>query len=588
MNGWARRVTKAWLVALWACGPREVALPDLSGRPTVDDFALIDHTGAMFQLSRVADAKLVVVYTYGAGCPIARQQVEQINALAKKYAGKVQFVMLDANPQDDRAALAEEASAYGIAVPVLHDDRQLVAEGLGVVRTAEAIVLAPAQRRVAWRGPLDDRLDYGAQRPAAAHAWLEEALDGLLAGALVASPTAEVRGCLVSLPAAKASRAERGVPTPEYVHDVAPILAARCQRCHRPGGIGPWAMTSYEVVRGWAPMMREVIRTRRMPPWHADPAIGTFDHDLSLSPSEAAAIVHWAEEGAPRGEGEDPLAAPLPALPEWPLGEPDYVITLPTQKIPANGFLPYRHFEVDVPVTEPVWIRAAHVLPGNAKILHHGTAFHLDEETLQSHKRGKDLPIWRQSLLTTFVPGMWDGDVFPEESGRLLKPGEKLRFTMHYVTTGKKESDTTRVALYASAAPPPHVYRVIAVAEKELDLPPGARITKTAAWRPETAIRIYKVFPHMHLRGVAFRLEVELPDGRVETLVSLPRYDFGWQRWYELSEPYDLPAGSEVRAIGTFDNTAANPFNPDPTAHVRWGEQTVDEMMIGYVAWRER
>ncbi|HMV69248.1 MAG TPA: cytochrome c, partial [Myxococcota bacterium] len=393
----------------------------------------------------------------------------------------------------------------------------------------------------------------------------------------------EARGGLVSLPASRAARAELGLPAPDYVHDVAPVLAAHCQRCHRPGGIGPWAMTGYEVVRGWAPMMREVIRTRRMPPWHADPDASALRSDLPLSVAEAQAIVHWAEEGARRGDGDDPLAIPLPEAPVWPLGEPDLLFTLPEQKVPANGVIPYRHVETDLGLTEPTWICAAQVAAGNRGALHHANVLHVDSDMIASGRRGAAL--WQNNLLSSYVPGMYEGDVWPSGTGRLLLPGEKLRTTLHYNTTGKRERDVTRIGLYRCESPPERVYRVKAVLDMDLTIPAGAVMDHVASWRPDGPIRIFRIFPHMHYRGAAFTLEVETPDGDRRTLLRVPRYDFGWQRWYDLAAPVDLPAGSTVIATTTFDNTAENPANPDPGRAVPWGEQSDDEMAIGYVAW---
>ncbi len=577
-----------WMLLVWSCGSPARPDLDVSMLPKVDDFALIDHVGRSWRLGRQADARAVVVYSYGVGCPIARRQLADLSALATKYeASGVRFVLLDASPQDDRAAIAAEAASFGITLPILHDDRQLVAEALAITRTGEAIVVLPSAQRLAWRGPIDDRLDVGAQRPTATRAFLQEALDAVLKGQPPPTDAPLASGCAIHLPRSKPARETSGEGSPTFVEDVAPVLVDRCQRCHRPGGVAPWAMTSFEVVRGWAPMMREMVRTRRMPPWHADPAVGVYANDLSLSVEEAQVIVHWAEEGTPRGDGPDPLVAhPPEPVGEWPLGPPDILLEVPTQRIPANGVLRYRHLRVPVPVTEPTWIRAADVIPSNASVLHHGTVVHVDGAQ-EAQRAPDDVPTWQEHFLTAFVPGMVEADVFPEESGRLLQPGDELRVTMHYVTTGKRETDTTRIGLYVADRPPASVYRVRAIVQDELRIPPGASEHKeVATWAPSGAVRLFGVFPHMHLRGHRFTLTVERPDGTSTVLLHIPQYDFSWQRWYTFKTPVDLPAGSVVTCTAVFDNSTANPNNPDPAARVRWGEQTTDEMLVGYVSWR--
>jgi hypothetical protein len=587
------------LTVLWllACGsptqpPAEVApapaeLP-WQTLPEVDDFALLDHAGAQHQLSRIT-APYVVLFTYGVGCPIARQQLPTLAALAAAHPD-VAVLLLDGNPQDDRAAVAAEVDAYDIAWPVLVDERQLVSESLQVTRTAEALVLAPDTRRLVWRGPIDDRLDYGTQRPASRH-YLAEVLAAVSEGRLPDTPQRPPKGCLVSLPDSQDARMAQGVGAPTFTEDVAPILQQRCQRCHRPDGVAPWAMTSYEVVRGWAPMMREVIRTRRMPPWQADPHVGRFRDDLSLLPQEARTIVHWAEEGTPRGDGDDPLATtPLDPIPEWAYGEPDLVVELPTQELPATGILPYRRFELDPGLDRDVWVRAAQLEPGNVKVLHHGTVLHLTREDLDMparKRKAKGGSAFKQDrVLTHFVPGGDIAEAYPPDTGKLLRADEWLHFTLHYTTTGRPETDRTRLGLWFLDAPPSRQLEVDVAIDTKFRIPPrAARHPVEASWKPDGPVLVHKVLPHMHLRGHSFHTEVVRADGRREPVLSVPAYDFNWQRWYVFDEPLTLAKGDRIHCRGVFDNSADNPANPEPHKAVRFGAQTLDEMFIGYVTY---
>ena len=302
----------------------------------VENFALLDHRGAFHELRYHRDARAVVLMVQGNGCPISRNAWPRFRELRDEYARRgVRFLMINSNLQDDRAAVAREAAEFGIDVPVLMDETQLIGESLGLVRTGEVLVVKPGDWTLAYRGALDDRLGYEVQKRAASRHYLKDALDDLLADRPVRTAGAEAVGCLINFPHRPEGRREAAEIS--YSETVAPILIERCVSCHRPGGIGPWAMTEHRRVQGFAPMIREVVRTRRMPPWHADPAHGKFRNDRSLSAAEARALVHWAESGAPRGEGPDPLAELEHAYPEWALGEPDLVIRHPADRSAGDG-----------------------------------------------------------------------------------------------------------------------------------------------------------------------------------------------------------------------------------------------------------
>src|SRR5882757_4582793 len=299
---------------------------------TVDNFMLVDaqHLEA-HDLYRMADDKAVVLVSTGVGCPIARSMTPALKALRDKYKAQgVEMFLVDSNLQDSREAIAAEAKEYGIDIPILMDSNQLVGEALGVTRTAEVFVVSPKTWAVAYHGPLDDRSDYGVQK-AATHEFAGDALSAVLAGKPALAATQASKGCLVDFPE-RAKAAQHAKIS--YVKDIAPILEAKCVACHQDGGIGPFAMTNYQMVKGFSPMIREVIRTDRMPPYNADPHVGKFSDDKRLTADEVKTIVHWVEAGAPRGDGVDPLGAVKHVAAEWPLGKPDLIITVPAYTIP--------------------------------------------------------------------------------------------------------------------------------------------------------------------------------------------------------------------------------------------------------------
>jgi hypothetical protein len=551
--------------------------------PRVENFALLDHTGRFHELHYYADARAIVLFVQGNGCPIARGAVPVLNALRAELEPRgVVFLALNASPQDDRAAIAAEVAEYALELPVLLDDTQLVAESLGVERTAESFVIDPDGWRLLYRGPVDDRLHYDAQKPAA-HEWLRDVLRAHLDGAPNVYVKRDSPGCLLWLPHRAGNRAP---PAPTYTRDVAPILERRCVACHRDGGVAPWSMRSFEVVRGWSPMLREVVRTRRMPPWHADPHVGRFANDISLAREESRTLVHWVEAGAPRGDGADPLAAAVAAASDtWPLGPPDVLIEAPAQSIPASGVVPYRYETLPVPLDRDAWIRGAEIRPTNVRVTHHATAYIVPPDG--SAPVEIEGPGFAEGLFAGYVPGR-EPERFPEDTGFFVPRGSRIRFQLHYSTTGKPETDVPRLGLYLHAGTPRHELKIGAAVNTRFEIPAGARDHEDRAVRTlGRDVLVYRLTPHMHFRGRRMRIEAEYPDGTRELLLNVPDYRFSWQRQYVLAEPKALAAGTRLVATAGFDNSTRNPANPDPTQAVRWGEQSFEEMLIGYFLYRD-
>jgi hypothetical protein len=359
-----------------------------------------------------------------------------------------------------------------------------------------------------------------------------------------------------------------------YAKQVAPILMEKCVSCHQTGGIGPWAMDSYEKVKGWSAMMREVLMNRRMPPWHADPAIGSFSNDRSLSREQIRALVHWIDAGAPRGEGPDPLAERTAQIaPEWPLGEPDLVIDIPEQQIPASGAIDYRYVDIPLPFDRDVWVRAVHLKPSNRAAMHHALA-------LVGFR-----PELEETFFAAYVPG-FQIEPFPGDSGRLLPKGTVLKFQMHYIAVGYATTDRTKLAIYLHKRPPSRELVVTSAFNRSFRIPPYvADYPVEARFVFDQDALLHTLIPHMHYRGSRFSYEARYPDGRSEMLLSVPSYHFNWQSLYSLRMPKPIPAKTEIVVRGAFDNSRTNPANPDPSKEVRHGPQSWNEMFTGYVLY---
>ena len=544
----------------------------------VENFSLLDHKGDAHELYYYSDADAVVVIVQGNACPIIRNALPDIREVRDQFADEnVVFLMLNANPQDDRASIQAEADEWDIDMPILVDETQLVARGLGITRTAEAFVINPTNWDLVYRGPLNDRLGYERQKAEAEAHYVVDAIQAIKAGTKPEIQPDGVKGCLINIedPATEIS----------YVTEVVPVLENRCMSCHVPGGIGPWSMSSYEMVKGFAPMMREVLRTNRMPPWHADPHIGDWGNDRSIPMEEKKLLVDWIEAGAPRGAGEDPLRDIVARIEanrssaEWPLGEPDIIVNVPAFEVPATGVVEYQNHEIEANLTEDVWVRGIDVKPGDTNVLHHALVG--SNEPGNESRRGVF-----NNYLGGYAPGVI-GDFAPVGTGTLIKKGSSIAVQMHYTPYGKTVVDETQIGLYIHDEPPERFVRHGVVINYNLAIPPNTKAHEEGAYVEfDKDAELYSILPHSHYRGRSSTFELELPSGERELLLSVPDYDFNWQTGYEFSEPRHVPAGSKLIHKTVYDNSSQNFANPDPERTVTWGLQSWDEMLYGAFVYR--
>jgi hypothetical protein len=558
------------------------AATPVSGPPEyIDNFRLIDHNGDSHELFYHADAPAVVIMTHGVGCPIVRNAVTDYKALRDQFADQgVQFYMINSNIQDDRDEIAADAELYGIDMPILDDVTQLIGESMGYDRTAQVYVLDPAQGfKVVYYGALNDRQTYERQRNEANNHFAADAISQVLAGEDVTVEAPAIRaGCMINFPEQRNQAEHMQI---SYAEEIAPILRENCVECHQEGGIGPWAMTDYETIQGWAPMIREVVRTDRMPPWHADPSIGTFHNARDLTVEETQTLVHWVEAGAPRGEGEDPLAGLDLHAPDWPLGEPDLILTLPAYTVPATGVVDYAYPVVENPLTEDTWLRATTFCAGNREVVHHVLSGYMSE--VPADGRGST-SLWEFSTGGYAVGA--ESTVAQENSGVPFPAGGAIGFQMHYTPVGREIVDQTQIGFYFQEQPE-LLNRTVVILDASLDIPANEpRHVETAYLEFPYDAELISAFPHAHYRGYASDLRIQYPDGTEETLLSLPRYDFNWQRGYEFEEPVSIPAGSRLISDYVYDNSSANAANPDPNIQVTWGEQSFEEMLYTSLSFR--
>ncbi len=386
---------------------------------------------------------------------------------------------------------------------------------------------------------------------------------------------------------------------PTFYEDVLPILQRNCQSCHRPGEIGPMPLLTYDEARPWAKAIRSAVLTKKMPPWHADPRHGEFLNDRTMAKVEIDTLVGWADQGAAPG---DPSKAPKAVAFEdgWKIGKPDLVIQIPTPfHVPASGTIEYQYITFPTGFTEDKWVKAVEIRPGNRAVVHHQIASvrphdpklevrakhgeYFDLVGLPRHDQSTDMFADAGEQLQVYVPGAVPPEL-PEGQARLIRAGSDFLFQLHYTPIGKETTDVTSIGFVFADKPPERRVRSVLVYNTHFAIPAGEPdalvMAQAEVLQP---VELVSMLPHMHLRGKDFTYQAFYPNGEVETLLSVPKYDFNWQLTYYLKQPKLLPRGTILRCVGHYDNSPNNRWNPDPNRVVPYGEQTWDEMLNGFM-----
>ena len=403
-----------------------------------------------------------------------------------------------------------------------------------------------------------------------------------------------VRGfiCTAALVAVPALVAAQTRPV-TFHEDVVPVLQKRCQTCHRPGEAAPFSMLTYKDARPWASSMKIAVVSRQMPPWHADPSIGHFQNDRRLTQAEIDTIARWADNGAPEG---DPKRAPAPVafVDGWNIGQPDKIFEMPEPfNVPAEGTIDYQWIVLPTGLDKDTWIEGVEVRPGDRGVVHHVIAFYRKpgSKWLVDAKPGVATPKgsgdseagMSDGAIGGYVPGL-PASRLPAGRAVLLPAGSDIVLQVHYNATGKAVADRTKVGIVFARKDVIERSFQIGLANGSFVIPPGeANYRVDADMTVDTDVRVVGFTPHMHFRGKSFEYRAILPDGTREVLLRVPRYDFNWQLTYDLAEERVFPKGTKFEATAIFDNSPGNKFNPDPKASVRFGDQTWDEMMVGFV-----
>ena len=539
-------------------------------RKQFDVMELRDCFGKPYQLQELAHSKAIVVAFLGTECPLAKLYGPKLQSIEERFRDdKVAIIGVFSNVQDSLSEVLTYKNKAGITFPILMDNEQQLADLLGANRTPEVFVL-DASRTIQYQGRIDDQYAISVARKVPTRENLVDAIQSVIRGEKPSVESFPSVGCVIG-------RKHRTEPHGDitFAKDIAPIMNARCVECHRQGEIAPFSLMSFEDTVGWEATIAEVIREERMPPWNANPKFGHFKNSARLSDQEKQLFQTWIENGCPKGDASD-----LPAAPKfvagWRMPSPDLVIPIRDEplKIPATGVMDYQYLKVDPKFTEDKYVIAAEARPGNAAVVHHIIAFLL----LPGQK---DVSLGK--MLIGYAPGT-SPLIFPPDSAMRVPAGSKILFEVHYTPNGTEQTDKSYIGLKFTEGS--SVKNEVVGAEamsRNLRIPPGEAqhvVTSQQNFREE--LTLLSVTPHMHLRGKAFRFDAKYPDGTQETLLDVPRYDFNWQLRYEFAEPKLMPKGTVVKCTAVFDNSESNPNNPDPMKTISWGQQSWDEMMIGF------
>ena len=544
------------------------------------------HTLAEYERGKKA---LVLVFV-GTECPISNSYAEPLSSLAQEFSGRgVQFLAVNSNREESFQTVAEHAKEYRYGFPVVKDETQALADTVGARVTPEAFVL-DAGRVVRYHGRIDNQFASRVKKRSEVTSHdLQSALNAVLTGKPVTAAETEAFGCAILRP-------EKGTATARvtYHRDVQPILQERCESCHRPGQVAPFSLMTYADAKKWAAEIKEFTGSRQMPPWKAEPGHGEFVGSRRLTDTEVKTLADWVGEGAVEGNAKD---APTPKewADGWTLGKPDLVVTMPEEyHVAATGPDDFRCFVLPTNLTEDKQVIAVEIRPGNPKVVHHvlnfiditGKARELDEkDPLPGYSSGPGgIGIFPSGSVGGWAPGNMPR-YLPDGVGRTLPKGSDIVAQIHYHKTGKPETDRTSIGLYFAKKPVQKQVRIWPLTNLGINIPPDAAHHEvTASMKVPVDVHALTITPHMHLLGKELKVTATFPDGTKKDMVWVKDWDYRWQDSYTYREPLALPKGTQLDLTAYFDNSTANPLNPNnPPKKVTFGEQTTDEMCFAFI-----
>lgn len=547
----------------------------------VADLKLTDAKGGEVSLTAsLKDHKALVIGMVNTTCPISAKLAPEMARIENEYGARgVGFLFVSPKDGDSDAELLKFAADQSLKSPFARDAKGEVVATLGATTTTEVFVL-DASRTLIYRGAVNDQYGLGYAKEAPTESFLRSALDALLGGGKPSTVATTAPGCALDVPAK--SEPQTAATSLTWHREISRIMQSHCVECHHADGLAPFSLETYADVIEHAGMIKKQVTRGAMPPWFAarqpTEKESPWANDCSLSDRDKADLLAWLDSSRPEGNLKDAPVARKWAN-EWTIGKPDYVVQLPRPvSIKAEGTMPYQVVNVETELSEDKWVQGYEILPTDRKVVHH--------VIVSVHPKGariRDREEGAGGYWAAYVPGN-SKQIYPDGFARRLPAGSIVSFQIHYTPTGKATTDQLRMGLIFAKQTPRYAVETTSVPRRAINIPPGA------ANHVETEVRTIPFdmnamafLAHMHVRGRSFKYELIKPDGTAETLLDIPRYDFNWQLRYDLGQYRVLPKGSQLKITAVYDNSAANPANPDPAKFVKWGPQTQDEMMIGYI-----
>ena len=562
-------------------GP-EVLNPSQAGiGRMIADIKFIDIEGKNRKLSEVASDQGAILIMTSASCPVSKRYLPEIAKLQQEFAkAQLPVVLINPFPSEKESAIRSQLAAQPISAIYVHDKTKSFATALAAKTTTE-VFLIDRKRTLVYRGALDDQYGINYNLDAPRHRYLLEAIDAYGRNESPTITATAAPGCELELDSA--TRDSKADVT--YYGDVARILQQNCVSCHRDNGIAPFSLADLDSVQDHLSVIKRVVTEGTMPPWFAankqDSKSNPWANDCSLSSRDKSDLLAWIEsKDRPLGEQTDaPEPKQYPS--EWSIGRPDMILTLSKPfDIKATGYMPYQFDVVETELTEDKWVTAYEILPSERDVVHH--------VIVKVHEKGsaaRDAGEGAGGYWAVYVPGN-GSQRYNQGFARLLPAGSKVSFQIHYTPSGTAKKERLRMGLVFAKDKPQYEVRTVGVAHMGISIPPHtAAHVETKTQRVPFDIPIMGFMPHMHIRGAAFKYEAIDESGKSEVLLDIPRYDFNWQLNYSYKTPKLVPRGSTIKVTAVYNNSESNAANPDPGKRVKWGPQTIDEMMIGYVEY---
>ncbi len=561
-------------------GPKLLAPGEHGIGRFVPDFEFADLEGVTKKLHGDPKTKLTVVAFTSTSCPISKKYVPTLVEIQRDYATRdVRFILVNCVATDKLDEMKIAASRFTTSVEYTFDKESRFAAHLSATSTTDVFVLDQSHT-IVYHGAIDDQYGFGYSVDAPRYTYLRDALDAALDQRAILVAATAAPGCLLETkPAAPA------LSDVTYHNQISRLLQRHCVECHRAGGVGPFALDTYEDAVAHAPMIREVVDQGIMPPWFAatdeSQSSSPWINDRSLSASEKQLLFAWLDNQTPAG---DPKQSPAPRTfaDGWLIGKPDAVFEFAKPvKVKATGTMPYQNVVVDTNLEKDQWVQAIEVRPGDPSVVHHVLVFIQAADEEEGPR--DDAADERAGYWGIYVPGN-STLVYPEGYAKRIPKGARLRFQMHYTPNGTATEDRTRIGLVFAKEEPKHEVFVSGLVNAGFRIPPNDNNYQVSN-RPVTLpldIEVLAFLPHMHLRGKAARFDL-IAGSETRTMLDIPRYDFNWQLLYRYAEPVSVKTGDQLRFTAWYDNSKENPANPNPNIEVKWGPQTEDEMHLGYV-----